>query len=181
MKLKKQRRIEIIFGKTGTGKSTLAKKIVKDYDRVIILDVMSEYPGVIVTNFEDFIYYIKDKEKFTVCCRFENDLDFEYLFRAVFEISNLLLVLEEAEMYISPYEKRTEFLKLVNYGRHRDISILGIARRVSELSRTFRSQVNRIYTFKQTDINDLKYLNDLGFNPNEIENLPEFQYSILEY
>lgn len=180
MKLKKQREIFLIYGKTGSGKSTLAKKLSEGYKRIIYLDPMSEYSGTVVENFEDFLSYVENKENFVVCCRFYNDLDYEYLFKAVFEISNVLLVIEEADLYISPREKRNDFLKLVKFGRHRDISIIGIARRVSELSIDFRSQCDKIYSFKQTDPKDIKILQDIGFNINNIQNLGEFQYEILE-
>lgn len=181
MLLKKQRKIILIYGKTGSGKSTLAKKILKKYDRVIICDARAEYDGVIVDCFEDFLNYVLNKEKFTVCCRFDEDLDYDYLFKSIYEVGNVLLLLEEAEIYISPYVKRSDFLKLVKYGRHRDINILGVARRTSELSLDFRSQVDVIYTFKQTETKDLKILSDLGFNIDKVQALNEFEFEMLEY
>jgi len=181
MILKKQREIFLIYGKTGSGKTTLAKDIIKNYKRIIIIDNLAEYDGTIIENFSDFCDYIIDKKEFVICCRFTEDEDYEYLFKVLFEIPDILLVLEEAEMYISPYAKRTDFLRLVKYGRHRDISILGIARRTSELSSNFRSQVDKIYTFKQTEPNDLKILEDLGFNINEVQNLPEYKFSVISH
>lgn len=180
MLLNKHREIILIYGKTGSGKSELAKRLIKPYNRIVIIDVMNEYEGTIVETFDDFIDYIIDRENFVVCVRFTDDEDYEFLFRTIFEVSNILLVLEEAELYISPSERRNEFLKLVKYGRHRDISIIGIARRISELSPQLRSQVDKIYTFKQTEPKDLKVLKELGFNENKIMNLNDFEYEVIQ-
>ena len=177
-----KRKIELIFGKTGTGKTTLAKKIIENYNRVIIIDALQEYKkGLIFYSFQDLADYFTEKNpsKFNFICRFENDLDMEYLFLFIFEIGNLLLVVEEAEIYIAPQVKQSSFLRLVRYGRHRGISILGIARRSTELSTSFRSQTDKIYSFKQTDPLDLKKMELLGFY--NLAQLPQFKYITKEY
>ena len=175
-----KREINLIFGKTGTGKSTFAKRYIENYNRVVIIDAMEEYEGIIFYRMSDLFDYIEfndliDNDKpFRLVCRFSEDIEIEYLFETLFVVGNLLLVVEEAEIYISPYAKSGAFLKLVRYGRHKKISILGIARRSSELSLTFRSQVNCIYSFKQTDFNDLKYFEKLGLYG--LDKLEDYKY-----
>jgi len=177
-----KREIILIFGKTGSGKSTLNKRLLlPNLDRCIIIDALLEYEnGIVFTKFTDLVDYVNDNElyfpekKFNLIVRFDNDSDIEYLFKLIYEIGNLYLVLEEAEIYISPYAKQSNFLRLVRYGRHKAISIIGIARRTSELSLDFRSQVNTIYTLKQTEVKDLKTLNDLGISG--AENLQEYKF-----
>ncbi len=190
-----KRVIGLIYGKTGSGKTTLAKQLIKDYDRVIIIDSMSEYnDGLIFTSFDEFIGYVLENnifenEKFMLICRFESDIEIEFLFKAVFEISNLLLVVEEAEVYISPFAKQSNFLRIVRYGRHKSVSIIGIARRTGELSLTFRSQTDFIYSFIQTDVNDLKNMESLGLTGldqlqkyNYPDNLTEnIHYKVVQY
>lgn len=172
-------RICLIFGKTGTGKTTLAKKLIADEKRIVAIDPLNEFNDfVFLYNFDEayeFFKRIDSGSSFKVSIRFNDDIDFEYLFKLLFEIKNLILVLEEAEMYISPAVKSSSFLRLVRYGRHSKIKILGIARRTAELSRDFRSQVNRIISFKQTDEMDLKNMSLLGFS--NLNNLSEYEFT----
>jgi len=173
----KTREVIIIFGKTGSGKSYYAKKIISSFSRVIILDPMAEYEdGLIFEDFESLAdYYLQIvPDDFKFICRFTNDNDINFLFRIVFEIKDLLLVCEEAEIYISPFSKQSNFLKLIRYGRHSEISLLLIARRASELSLDVRAQVTKLISFVQTDPNDLIKMDKLGLT--NLENLPLYKY-----
>jgi len=157
-------RITLIFGKTGTGKTTLAKKLIKNESRLIAIDPLAEFNKFHVSkNFNDAFFYLKNHKKFKVSIRFDNDKDFDYLFKLVFLLENITILLEEAEIYISPSVKSSSFLRLVRYGRHKNISIIGVARRTAELSRDFRSQTNKIISFKQTEDIDIKNLENFGF------------------
>jgi ABC-type dipeptide/oligopeptide/nickel transport system ATPase component len=182
IQIKKNRNITLIFGRTGSGKSFHAKKLIKNYNRVVIVDALYEYEnGIIFNSFDDFINYNIEflPPRFTFICRFQTDEEIEFLFKTCYQIGNLLLVLEEAEIYISPYSKSSEFLNLVRYGRHRSISILGIARRTAELSIDLRAMVNKIISFKQTEIYDLKKMESLGFF--ELDKLNQYEYIEKEY
>lgn len=176
-----KRSIKLIFGKTGTGKSLFTKRVLLPVlDRSIIIDAMLEYEnGIVFNSLNDLLDYcidndINEESEFCFVCRFTSDNEIEGLFEAVFELSNLTLVVEEAEIYISPYAKSNNFLKLVRYGRHKGISIIGIARRTSELSQSFRAQTDEIISFKQTDINDLKKMSEMGLN--DIDKLSDYIY-----
>jgi len=175
--MKLVREVIIIFGKTGSGKSYFAKNLLKKYNRVIIIDSQFEYnDGIIFENYLDLAnYYLENlPDDFKFICRFSNDNDIEYLFKFVYDAKNLLLVCEEAEIYISPDARQGNFLRLVRYGRHSQISLLLVARRSSELSLHVRAQVTRLISFKQTDINDIKKMESLGLFG--LENLPEYHF-----
>lgn len=180
--MNQNRKIILIFGRTGSGKSYLTKRLIKKIDRVCIIDVLFEYDnGLIFYTLSDFLDYLEKKteKKFCYIFRFTSDFEIELLFDLLYTLSNLTLVVEEAEIYISSYSKKSNFLKLVRYGRHKSISIIAVARRVTELSNDLRAQANKIISFKQILKNDLDYLKTLGFH--KVETLKQFDFETVIY
>jgi len=179
------REIILIFGRTGSGKTTLAKELIRERQRVIIVDALLEYDeGLIFYSLNEMIDYILTNktynDNFKYVCRFDNDIEIDYLFELCYILGNLTLVVEESEIYINPFQKvNSNFLRLVRYGRHKAVSIIAIGRRVVELSNDIRSQVNKIYSFKQVNPLDIQILRKYGFQ--RIENLKDYEYELVEY
>lgn len=177
----KQREVILIFGRTGSGKSELVKKnFIPILSRLVIIDFMCEYSpagSIIFTSLQDFINYLKTHkdEFFCYVIRFTDDQELENLFDILFYLEDYFLIVEEAELYISPHGKSQNFYKIIRYGRHNKISVIAVARRVTELSNDVKAQATSIYTYKQILERDIKVLIDLGFD-RTIENLPDFQY-----
>lgn len=179
----KKRKIILIFGRTGSGKSSYVKGLIKKISRLIVIDALHEYnDGIIFYTLQDFLDYLDRNLKadgFRYIIRFSNDEELELLFDLIFYIGNLTLVVEEAEIYISAYVKQSNFLRLIRYGRHKAISIIAVARRVTELSNDVRSQANQIISFKQILKKDIDYLKNLGFS--KVEYLKPFEPEIVNY
>lgn len=175
----KKRKIVLVYGKTGSGKTTLAKRFFSESKRVIVIDSLFEYESELVFyDLESLIKYFNENKPLTfkIVCRFSNDFDVEGLFLIVKQITNVVLILEEAEIYISPYTRFSNFLYLVRYGRHFNINILAIARRATELSLDLRSQVNSIYICSAiTEPLDLKNFSLLGLDIEKIKNLKQYE------
>ena len=180
--IQKIRTIKLIFGKTGQGKSYLAQQLIKEEKRVVIIDPLFEYEtGLVFYDFEDLINYYEEHkpETFKFICRFKTDLEIDFLFKFCEVVKKLVLVVEEAEIYISPQTRSSNFLRLVRYGRHYAISIIGVARRTAELSSDLKAQVNTIYSFNQSLPRDIQIMEDLGFEG--IEQLPERKFLQIDY
>ena len=175
-----QRKVFLIWGKVGSGKTTLAKKILDQFSRVVIFDTLHEYHGTIVTTFPDFLDLAQERHdaEFRIICRYMSNVEYEYTAKAVRVLGNCLVVLEEVEAYLSSYEKDTEnpINWLISFGRHVNVSILGIGRTVTEIPKKLRAQFTSITTFVQTEPADLAYLEAQGFDPDDVSSLEQFDY-----
>jgi hypothetical protein len=180
--MNQQRKVFVILGKTGSGKSTLARSILDKFSRIITLDPLGEYEGNIITSWRVLVDTLEPlydnwgNEHFNISCRFTTDEDVEYLFRLMWELHDVLFVVEETEIYLDPRKPNKAFSRLINYGRHRHISLLCVARRVPELSVQLRSQATSIITFRQSEPRDLQLLELYGFNQEAVKTLGDYEY-----
>lgn len=165
----------LIFGKKGTGKTTLAKKLVSVHKKnLIILDVNNEYQeyGEIYNNLPDFLQAIR-KNEFPI--RYFSD-ETESFFSLLYYFRNITLLIDELHIFTSPYGFSSSLLKLVRLQRHINLKIYGVSQRIAEVSRTITAQKDKIITFRQEEPRDLKILEEYGFDPEEVKNLKKFQY-----
>lgn len=181
-----RRKVVLIFGKTGSGKTTLAKSLMKAFTRVVIFDPLAEYPGLVVSSFEDFCeLHLEEREEFHVVCRFASADDFDteamydYTARALWHIGNLLLLCEETELFLNSSNRSSYINHLINFGRHKEISIIGVGRRPSDIAIKLRAQCTSVVSFTQNEPRDLQYLQAWGFDSEELVTLPEHTYSVL--
>lgn len=165
----------LIFGKTGSGKSYLAKRILEPETRLIVFDPKEEYSGLVVETFGEFLYYFEDepRENFRIVCRFRDAEDYDRAATACFALKNLTLVLEECELFLSSYDLNSTLPinQIISHGRHDRISVVAIGRRPSEIPVRIRAQCTSIVTFKQTEPRDLQFLQSWGFDIEEVERL----------
>ena len=177
--------ITIIFGRRGSGKTTLAKELVNQEDRLIVFDTLSEYDGkgVLITDIFDLASYIKKnhtKNFRIIFCPLDLTNNFDYICEFIYLIGNLTFVIEEVDAFCSPFSNPIPFQKIIRYGRHKNISITTTTRRPAEMSRLLSSQANRIISFVQHEPRDIAYLKSIiGQEAEKIKDLKDHQY--LEY
>jgi Helicase HerA, central domain len=173
-----------IFGRKGSGKTFLARRIMRAYPRVIILDTLGEYGerATIVEGRDDSIRAIRDaceRKRFRLALRVLEPDDLLDVLTMAWECSDSLLVLEETSMVCSPVWLPPELARLVRYGRHRSISQLYIARRPAEIPRDLTAQSDVIISFQQTEPRDLAYLQAVGFDASHVANLPRYRLAMI--
>jgi DNA helicase HerA-like ATPase len=180
---KKQRKVILIFGKTGTGKSFFAKKLLSKANRAIVFDPRFEYDGLIVSTFPvflDVMEQIQNDKKFRVVCRFTNEIHTEMALEVCAHyLSNYVLFLEEAEVYFDARSNNENIKHMVSYGRHKQISLVGITQRAPQINIRFRAQYTSLISFAQSEPSDLDGLDKYGFSQEEIANLPFHEYKVL--
>ena len=151
-----------------------------------MFDPLNEYfDGLVVRSFEEFTrYFMKPHDEFCVICRYQYSsletvsLAYELTAKAVWEIGDCLLVLEEAEQFLDSQNRESFLNYLISFGRHRKISLIGIGRRPVELAIRLRAAFTSIVSFKQTEPNDIRYLEALGFNAEEVTSLELYEYAV---
>lgn len=167
--------IELIFGKRGSGKTTLAKKRLIEYDNKIIVDPLREYHGLIVHSVEGLINHYKETGHFDIIFRPLNDFDSEYVF-SLYPLGNITFIIEEIDFFMSSSNISNDLSYIIKYGRHYGINILGIARRTQEVNKLLTSQANKIWVSRMQEVADLAYFQKLGFNPEQIKTLPDYVF-----
>ena len=173
-----------ILGKKGSGKSYLTKRILKNFPKpVFVLDSLDEYtPGVIFNSGYIFLEYLKMQKpniSGIYVLRPENDNDVKIFFETVFSIGNCTVVIEETAIYCNPYKIDENFKKILNYGRHRAINLIAIARRASEIHRDITAQSDCIISFKQTESRDISILESVDEKAKKLNDLAQYEYLIL--
>lgn len=166
-----KRKVILILGKTGTGKSTLAKLLLKKAPRVISIDPLLEYKGMPFLSADEMIdYHVSEgKSSFHYSLQTTHPTDVEFIFRAAWTIGNVLLVVEEADIYID--SKKGAFHSLVNQGRHRMVHLVCIVRRTPEINRAFRAQQTSLFTFYQNEPDDIEHMREWGLDAEHVTEL----------
>lgn len=175
-------KIQIIFGKTGSGKTTLAKKLIDDSTRpnLIIWDFLLEYEefGFVVETPNELIMILEAKlpTNRIVVRKFTKE-QFNWLCQAVEHLGNCLFVVEEADFVCSSDYIDNGFGGLLRYGRHYGIDILAITRRPAEINRLLTAMAHNAYSFQFQEPCDVKYISTFfQIEPEVLQKLEMYKY-----
>jgi len=103
---------------------------------------------------------------------------FNFWIRWVYEVGKILpgrklVIIEEIEKTTGHRNSNLApaFSEMLDEGRAAEFDIIMIAQRVSTVSELVRAQTTEICTFQQVDPNQLKWLEEEGFNPTAVSAL----------
>lgn len=184
MKMNSEKKVILIIGKRGSGKSYLAKKIIAEHRRVLVYDIMSEYGGGVVFGTEtqrDFrlFWSATHKSNFRLIYRpIEPKWEIDYLARAVFALGDMTLVVEEIDSICTAYDLPETFSRIIARGRHRNITLIGITPAPFGIHRDLTRQAKEIYVFNTKEPRDRDYLRNLLGQEIEakLDQLEQYQY-----
>jgi hypothetical protein len=164
------------------------KTMIRTFPRCIIWDPLGEYvTDYTFIDLEEFIdFLIKDEQKRGFFCvnyhPIDEVSDFPVFCRAVLARGDVRLVVEELDVVTSPYNCPIEFARIIKYGRHYGVQLMGASRRPAEVTRMFTSQANRFIAFAQHEPADLQYFRSIfGKAANNLSIMPDYHFMDVDY
>lgn len=171
--LRKERKIIIITGKSGTGKTKLSREILKLFPKKIILDILEEYEAEKI--YQGLGEFLQNESvlntSLNVCIRNFSDSDVDYICKWCLIAGDVCLAFEEFENYVSRYDSFKYLDEIIRRGRHNDVTLLAVSQRVPDFPPLFRSQITSFFTFYQDEPIDIKHLIDRGLEEETIKEL----------
>ena len=190
---KPEKKIRLIFGKRGCGKTELAKQLCQDCERLLIYDTLGEYRhGVVISNLQE----LKEFWGKVYRCNFriiyqplDPDSDFDPICNLVNTLQrrpagdttkceDLTFLVEELDRYSKPLSLSLPSKEIIQWGRHRNIELIGISQRPHGIDRLITSQAKEMYIFNTTEPRDVDYFKDVvGYDVVvKIADLKEYEY-----
>jgi DNA helicase HerA-like ATPase len=166
----KTRKIIIVVGKTGYGKSYLVEnEILPLLDRVVIFDLQGEYdmPGFIyITDLDSLQSYLienVDTPGIKINCRFTEMYEYETAFEMCYYAENITVVIEEISNFANPSYMTPRLEEITRFGRHKSISIVGVTQRIGDVGPLLLNNADLLIVFNLTDRNDIGRLRSISY------------------
>lgn len=162
-----EKKVILIIGKRGSGKSYLTQKIIANHSRLLVYDIMSEYTGGIVfgtetvTDLIEFWGHIYKKDFKLIYRPVQPKKEIDDLARLVFALGNMTFVVEEIDSICTAYDLPESFSRIIARGRHRNITLIGVTPAPFGIHRDLTRQAKEIYVFNTKEPRDRDYLRNL--------------------
>jgi len=160
-----EKKIILIFGKRGSGKSYLAQKLLEAEQRVLIFDTLSEYTeGVVFEDYSELTEFWRKiyQHPYQLIYRpLKPDEEIEAIADLVYTIGNICFLVEEIDCYCTANKIGESFAHVIQRGRHKNITLIGVTQRPYGIHRLLTSQAKEIYVFNTNEPRDRDYLRTL--------------------
>ena len=167
------RRVAVVFGRTGAGKTVLARALLNEWRRELgadglIVDTLGEHADVPRVELADVPGWLAlsagRPSPGLVRVTVETHDDMTELGRHLAERPAgrpVVLYVDEASYWAKPAWTSPGLAGVVRYGRHYGVHLLAVARRAAEVSRELTAQAGRLYLFRVVEPRDLQYLSGI--------------------
>lgn len=179
-----EKKVTIIIGKRGCGKSYLANKLLESEPRFLVYDTMSEYENGIVFDaeaYDEFLEFFRNvyRSRFRLVYRpLKPDAEIDRICELVFCLGNLCFLVEEIDCYCSSNQISDNFAAIIQRGRHKSIALIGVTQRPYGINRLLTAMAKEVYVFNTNEPRDREYLRTLLGQEIEqkLDALKEYEY-----
>ena len=166
--MRRENEIVTLLGKKGGGKTSLAASITNDLNRLIVFDYNREYEkGLIITNPPTLARELRQyyDSAFRMIYRPDDsmliDEHFDGFAKIAYAMNNYTLVIEEIDLVASAGFMPDGLQKIINYGRHKGINLIGLSRRAFKVPRDLTSNSDKVIVAGPlNEPRDIKYLSE---------------------
>jgi hypothetical protein len=184
----------LLVGMSGSGKSVYQSRFVAastdNYDRIFIFDHKLEFLErmkiIPCYNEQALIHCLERGDKFisynhTSDFPGDSETAFQFFSEWVFEMSKALqgrnlFVTDEINRFTTSSEMGWEFRQLIEDGRLQGLDFIGTAHSANSISNKLRLQLSEIVALRTKDKRALEFLDDCGFDTDEITRLETGQF-----
>lgn len=184
MKSAAEKKVILIFGKRGSGKSYLAERLIAKEKQLLIFDTLCEYTNGVIfcrENYEQFLAFWRERYRRPYRLIYQPlnpDVEIEQIAELVFAIGNITFLVEEIDCYCSSFQIDPSFAHIIQRGRHKNITLIGVTQRPFGINRLLTSQAKEIYVFSTNEPRDRDYLKNLLGQAVEtkLDQLGQYEY-----
>lgn len=177
----KRRTITAIVGKTGYGKSYFTKQLLygDPTNRIVIFDVMVEYGFLVEKDYkifydvDNFKQYMSDNYdgKIKAIIQFDDVDDYLQAFQICYIVGSIMVVVEEIHQYSNQFGTVKPLEKIIRFGRHKQVSLICITHRFTDLSLIIRQNLDVVVFFRCSTGAEIKMFKDYEYINNQAENI----------
>ena len=149
---------------------------------ILMFDTFSDYTeGVVFEAYEKFAEFWRliYQHPYRLIYRpLKPDEEIEKIAELVFTIGDICFVVEEIDCYCTAYQIGESFAHVIQRGRHKNITLIGITQRPYGIHRLLTSQAKEIYVFNTNEPRDRDYLRILLGQDIDIQldQLKQYEY-----
>lgn len=168
-----------ICGKTGSGKTYWAKKILSTFPRYILYDPYFEYGelGFICHNTKSLLHALDKQARIVYQPINDSIIEFTKVCYIVFACENLVFAVDEVPNYATTHQIPAIFSKIIRIGRKKGIGCFMIAQRTAHVHKDCISQAEHIVCFRQHLTQDVDYLKSfIGDWALRLRDIPDWHY-----
>jgi hypothetical protein len=175
--------VRAVAGLRGYGKSTLVARLTRGQSRVLYYDSLGDdyTDGVIVRDLAVLERFWRGvyTRKFRIVYRPIDPLgDLPRVCELAYACGNMVVVIDEIQLYFRQNWCSPELTKLITAGRHAGVELIGVTQAPKRLGELLRSQAHEWYVFAVREPTHAKYLAErmVGVDVGEILSLQKFEY-----
>ncbi|MBI4360326.1 ATP-binding protein [Candidatus Micrarchaeota archaeon] len=171
--------VVVCCGMRGSGKSHFMRSVVKNTPRYVLWDPMREHGslGMKVESLDQLRVAMRLNQKIVFQGRTRSQEEFEDVAALVYKAGGFFLFVDEADQVMPSRKIGPRAKEFIDLGRHRNVGMFCVTRRIADLDKAPVAQVNHLFVFRTIMPQDLEYLRGfIGDDAFKAKDLSGFRF-----